>query len=444
MHIRPSRLGTTSLLLGLTVLCHVSLFWPATMPTASGQVTTQKPKSVVVDEKAIRDLIAQLGDDSFAKRDEAQSKLIALGKSALASLRKAATESMDAEVRQRAAKAVKMIAGTPGPGFWFPGANVFDIAFSKDGQNIAVGCADGVIRIYDARTSALQQALKGHTATVYSVVYCPDAKTLVSCAGSWLAFFNESAKPGEIIIWDLAKGSAEGIIKGPTGSLSSVTLSPNGKKLFATGGDGKIRMWDLATRTEIKVVSGHETPVRRILFTPDGKLLASAGMDGSVRFWNPVTLEEVRRIDAHADGVGTLTFSPDGKYMVTVNRANAPPVPGEIKVWDMATNKQKATFTGHTGKVLSLAVSPDNTLLAVGGGSNQLFGEVLLFDLATGATRASFPDHKEWVECVTFSADGNWLASGGGYTPGARGEIRLWDVKRRVAKGEQTEMSPTG
>ena len=70
------------------------------------------------------------------------------------------------------------------------------------------------------------------------------------------------------------------------------------------------------------------------------------------------------------------------------------------------------------------------------GGLNQQLGEVIIFDLTTGAERARFEDHDEWVECVTFSADGNWLASGGGYTRGSRGEIRLWDVKRLVAKGE--------
>ena len=102
----------------------------------------------------------------------------------------------------------------------------------------------------------------------------------------------------------------------------------------------------------------------------------------------------------------------------------------------MATFTEKATIKRHTSKILSLAVSPDSKLLAGGGGMFKEFGEVKIFDLATGAERASFPDHKEWVECVTFSADGNWLASGGGFTPRAPGEIRLWDVKRLVAKGE--------
>jgi WD40 repeat protein len=419
------------LLLAPLLLCNSRL------SPAHGQEAGATPQAKQeIDEKTIRALIAELGDDSFAKREEAEKKLIAVGKPAMALLKKAAAETMDAEVRERTRHALKVIRALPGPGLWFPEANVFDIAFSKDGQSMAVGCADGALRIYDGKTNALRQTLTGHSATVYSVVYSPDGKTLASCAGIWSSVFNKDQKPGEIIIWDLGKGTALGTLKGPSGGIVSVAFSPDGKKLYSTGGDTAIRMWDLATRMEINVGTGHNSPVRRILFTPDGKLLASAGMDGTVRFWQPDTLQEVRQIVAHPDGVGTLAFSPDGKYLLTVNRANAPPVPGEIKVWDLATLAQKTTIKGHASKVLSLAVSPDSTLLAVGGGLNQQLGEVKIFDLATGAERASFPDHKEWVECVTFSADGNWLASGGGFTPGAPGEIRLWDVKRLVAKGE--------
>jgi WD40 repeat protein len=241
------------------------------------------------DEKTIRALIAQLGDESFQKREEAEKKLVAVGKPALALLKKAAAEHGDAEVRERTAHVLKLIGGRPGPALWFPEANAFDIAFSKDGQSMAVACDDRMVRIYDGNTNALRQTLKGHTAIVYAVVYSPNAKMLASCSGIWAPEFNKSQKPGEIILWNLGKGTAEFTLEGSPGGLSSVTFAPDGKKLYSTGGDGTIRMWDLATRMEIKAVTGHDKPVRRISLTPDGKLLASAGIDGTVRFWDPNT-----------------------------------------------------------------------------------------------------------------------------------------------------------
>jgi hypothetical protein len=53
---------------------------------------TLDAKKSNVDEKTIRALIVQLGDESFKKREEAQTRLIALGRQAAALLMKAATE----------------------------------------------------------------------------------------------------------------------------------------------------------------------------------------------------------------------------------------------------------------------------------------------------------------------------------------------------------------
>src|SRR5205085_743887 len=131
----------------------------------------------------------------------------------------------------------KAIRAKPGPGVWFPEGNVFDIAFSKDGQGIAVGSSDGIVRIYDGKTNALRQTLKGHTAIVYSVVYSPDAKMLASCSGIWSPEFNQAGPPGEIIIWDLGKGTAKDTLPGSPGGLASVAFSPDGKRLYSTGGD---------------------------------------------------------------------------------------------------------------------------------------------------------------------------------------------------------------
>ena len=402
---------------------------------ARGQQAFAPPQTKqATDETTIRALIAQRGDDSYAKRDEAEKKLLAVGRPAVALLKKAALESTDAEVRQRAAAVLSTLRAQPGPGFWLPGGNVFDLAFSKNGASLAAGCGDGIVRVYDGKTGALRHTLKGHTATVYGVVFSTDGKKLVSCAGE----YNKDQKPhGEIIVWDLATGTAEATFKGPPGGFTGVALAPDGKSVYAACEDGTIRWCDLAARKEVKAVTGHDGHrVRRVYFTPDGKLLASGGQDGTVRFWKPDSLEEVRQVLAHPNGIGTFTFSRDGKYLITGSRAGAPPQPGVIKVWDLATLTEKATIQGQSGKILSLAVSPDNKLLAFGGGMRSEYGEVRLFDLATGTQRASFPDHKEWVEAVVFSPDGNWLASGGGITPGAPGEMRVWDVKRLVSRGE--------
>src|SRR5205814_1170106 len=54
-------------------------------------------------------LIADLGDDSFEKRESAQKKLHAIGEPALELLKKAARDNADAEVREHAAALITSI-----------------------------------------------------------------------------------------------------------------------------------------------------------------------------------------------------------------------------------------------------------------------------------------------------------------------------------------------
>src|SRR6516162_4750370 len=62
----------------------------------------------------IAQLIARLGSDDFDERERATQALAAVGKPALAALRRAAAEHPDVEVRRRAARLVAAL-DPPGP-----------------------------------------------------------------------------------------------------------------------------------------------------------------------------------------------------------------------------------------------------------------------------------------------------------------------------------------
>jgi hypothetical protein len=76
------------------------------------QDTAVRPKKNAPSEKEIRVLIAELGDDSFEKREEAQKRLTIIGGPALDLLRIAAKESKDLEVRDRAGRLIVKIQET--------------------------------------------------------------------------------------------------------------------------------------------------------------------------------------------------------------------------------------------------------------------------------------------------------------------------------------------
>ena len=69
--------------------------------------------------------------------------------------------------------------------------------------------------------------------------------------------------------------------------------------------------------------------------------------------------------------------------------------------------------------VMAVAVAPDGSWLASGGWD----GEVRIWNAATGRERAVFTGHTDQVAGVAVAPDGSWLASSG-----ADGTVRIWDV----------------
>ena len=57
---------------------------------------------------------------------------------------------------------------------------VTSVAISPNGQFVAAGSLDTVVRIWDVTTAQLVERLRGHSDSVYSVAFTPDGKGLVS------------------------------------------------------------------------------------------------------------------------------------------------------------------------------------------------------------------------------------------------------------------------
>src|SRR5262249_28015066 len=86
--------------------------------------------------------------------------------------------------------------------------------------------------------------------------------------------------------------------------------------------------------------------------------------------------------------VSSLAFSPNGTLL-----AAAHPDDLAVRLWDVTSGKEKATFKGHTDRVWSVAFRSDGQLLA--SGSYDL--TVRLWDVTTGKERATLKGHTYMV-----------------------------------------------
>jgi WD40 repeat protein len=110
-----------------------------------------------------------------------------------------------------------------------------------------------------------------------------------------------------------------------------------------------------------------------------------------------------------------VAFSSDGRYLASAGTE------GTITLWEVRTWKHLRTFRGHSGKICSLAFSPDHRRLASGADDRGMKGEVKIWDLETGQDLLTLTDDTGATTGLAFSRDNKRLYSGS-----RGGVVRVW------------------
>jgi len=108
--------------------------------------------------------------------------------------------------------------------------------------------------------------------------------------------------------------------------------------------------------------TAHGGPVRDLALSPDGKHFVTASFDYSAVLWSADEIAEKSTLIGHEAALNTAKFSPDGKWLATGGDD------GLVLVWkaDQLTDEsaEPIILRGHRGKIVHLAFSADNRMLA--------------------------------------------------------------------------------
>ena len=256
----------------------------------------------------------------------------------------------------------------------------------------------GTIKIWDLASGNEVIELIEHKRQVYTLAFSPTTEYLISACGE------------KVVVWDTQRWEKCHSLVGHIDTVRAVVaFHPDGARVVTGALDGYAFVWDvkrgekllslLGTNhlgpalykgfsQDIKRVLAQQEPARRgiraITFSPCGTLIAGGmqiadGMPGEIRVWDATTSETRMAIllPPSCQKPYALAFSSCGRYLASGSWWVIGQTKVSIRLWEVATGENVATFWGHPTDIQDLAFSPDGTLLASGG----FDGTILLWDM---------------------------------------------------------------
>jgi len=190
------------------------------------------------------------------------------------------------------------------------------LAIAPDGKLLATAdYEEAAVRLRDPATGKVRVVLREHSAKVGTLVtavaFTPDGKNLAA-----------GCLDGTVELWDVAAERVKKSFDAGPGGVYGVAIAPDGRTLATAGQDGNAKLWDVDTARLVATLAGHKREVQDVAFSPDGRTLASASWDETVKLWETATARERLTLSGHRFSVLGVAFSP------TAGGWPRPPGPG--------------------------------------------------------------------------------------------------------------------
>ena len=281
---------------------------------------------------------------------------------------------------------------------------IWAVAFDTEGQILASGGADGLIKRWAWPNILTPTAVFTTAHTIYDIAFSPD--------GSMVA----TGPKGSILLWSPGSSISQ-ILSGHTDQVVGLTFNVDGSLLASSGGenDSQVIVWNMETNPPVsQTLTGHKEIVWDVAFHPDGEILASSGSDHTVKLWNLASGNLIRVLEiSYNTSVPKLMFNPEGSILATGEY-------DDMVLWDTTTWQPIGhPLRENTGFIWGLSFDPRGEILASADGRGYLH----LWDVAS---RRVFKQVLHWengFRDLAFHPQGDFIVAGD-----SQGNLVVWDI----------------
>lgn len=240
---------------------------------------------------------------------------------------------------------------------------VCSTSWIQEGDFLAVGTTTGTVELWDCTRMKRVRIMEGHSARVGSL--------------SWNNYIVSSGcRSGQIIHHDVRQREhIVSTINAHGQEVCGLKWSTDGKYLASGGNDNVLNIWQAAaghhtTSQALYSFSSHQAAVKALAWCPwKPNVLASGGgtADRCIKFWNVNTGANINSVDTKSQVCSLLWSRTYSELISGHGFAN-----NQLIIWKYPLMNKVAELTGHTARVLHLAMSPDGSTVLSAGADETL------------------------------------------------------------------------
>src|SRR5262249_48251881 len=129
---------------------------------------------------------------------------------------------------------------------------------SPDGRILVTGDDEGLVRLWDLTRGEEFAKLEGHTGKISDAAFSPDGRILATSSNDGTRLWNVTRMLDDYLRFHkVAEHQAVQLLEGHQGSVTSVTFSPDSRRLATGGADATVSLWDINSHLELMILRGH-------------------------------------------------------------------------------------------------------------------------------------------------------------------------------------------
>jgi len=218
-------------------------------------------------------------------------------------------------------------------------------------------------------------------------------------------------------------------------SIISVRFNHDGSLVASGGMDGDVKIFKSFTGELVHCFEGPNEVVW-IDWHPKGNVIVAGAEDGLIWMWNADSGVCMHVFSGSATRSLAGQFSPDGKWLVSTGE-------GIVTVWNPKEGKAELVYDRGQGHpipeydLISLAINPSSTLIAVG----SAMGHLIILRLLSQQVVNHLQGHTDAIEGLAFAPKLNYLVSGGLDSRLIMWDLNTFTVRHRCETADDEEIN---